>query len=45
MMLGTNEVLLALLVGWNAASVSAETPAMSVSKANEYLSNGKDCVC
>ena len=44
-MLKTNEMLLALLVGWNAVLVSsAETPAMSVSKANQYLSTGKTCV-
>ena len=44
MMLRTNEMLLALLVGCNAALVSAETPAMPVEKANEYLSTGKNCV-
>jgi hypothetical protein len=43
-MLRTNDMLLALLVGWNAALVSAEPPAMPVSKANEYLSEGKTCV-
>jgi hypothetical protein len=44
-MLNTNEMLFTLLVGWNAVVVSStETPAMSVSKANQYLSNGKTCV-
>lgn len=44
-MLKTNEMLVALLVGWNAVLVSsAESPAMSVSKANQYLSKGKTCV-
>jgi len=45
MMLRTNGMLLALLVGWNAAMASAETPAMPMDKANEYLSTGKNCVC
>ncbi|GAB7335018.1 hypothetical protein MBLNU13_g06880t1 [Cladosporium sp. NU13] len=43
MMLKTNEMLLALLVGWNAALASGETPAMPVEKAHGYLSTGKNC--
>lgn len=44
-MLKMNDMLLALLVGWNAVVVSsAETPAMPTAKATQYLSKGKTCV-
>jgi hypothetical protein len=45
MMWQKNEMLFTLLVGWIVAMASAETPAMPVEKANEYLSTGKNCVC
>jgi hypothetical protein len=45
-MLRTNEMLLGLLLGVQAAVAvsSASVPAMSKSTANEYLSKGKTCV-
>jgi hypothetical protein len=41
-----NEMLFALLAGINAVTASpTEAPAMSLANANQYLSNGKTCVC